>query len=255
VGGAGGSVLFLQEINRSIRRTLAKPGLSEYYGQSGFSAETAYSGREGVKPTLRMCITGLLGLAALTGGGCGRMNDTGLAQPAFKLQCAAALPAQAAADADQPLTAAEEKTLRQEAEVLDKVLQEYFAGRNDIKMISSEQAGKAVGSRQALERAKKVAEQSSCNAVLETAAHRYKERVGGEYAAEEPASAAFSWRLLSMPDGAVLCHGRFDEEQQPLFNNLLNFRRSAENSFTWVTAERLLSQNLREQLADCRHLQ
>lgn len=206
-----------------------------------------------MKLTGRVCIIGLLGLAVLTGG-CGRMRDNRLEQPAFKLQCAAVLPAQAAADADQPLTAAEERLLRQEAEVLDKVLSDHFAGRNDIKMISHEQAGKAVGPRQALERAKRIAAQSGCNAVLETAAHRYKERVGGEYAAEEPAAAAFSWRLLAMPEGEVLCHGRFDEEQQPLFANLLNFGRSAENSFTWVTAERLLSQNLREQLADCPYL-
>ena len=206
-----------------------------------------------MKLTVRMCITGLLVLAVLTGG-CGRMREDNLERPDFKLQCAAVLPAQAAADADQPLTAAEERLLRQEAAVLDKVLGEYFGGRNDIKMISPEQAGEATGPRQALERARRVARQSGCNAVLETAAHRYKERVGGEYAVEEPAAAAFSWRLLAMPKGEVLCHGRFDEAQQPLFANLLNFGRNAENSFTWVTAERLLSQNLREQLADCQYL-
>ena len=100
-----------------------------------------------------------------------------------------------------------------------------------------------------------MAAESGCNAVLETFAHRYKERIGGEYTAKEPAAAAFSWRLLAMPEGKVLCHGRFDEEQQPLFANLLNFRRSAENSFTWVTAERLLSQNLHEQLAQCSYLE
>jgi hypothetical protein len=220
--------------------------------KADFPLELLIQGEKGVKPTVRVCITGLLGLAVVTGG-CGRMKQNEL-RPDFKLHCAAVLPAQAAADADQPLTAAEERLLRQEAEVLDKVLGEHFAGRNDIKMISHEQAGEAAGLRQALERAKTVAAQSGCNAVLETSAHRYKERVGGEYAAEEPASAAFSWRLLAMPEGAVLCHGRFDEEQQPLFANLLNFGRSAENSFTWVTAERLLSQNLREQLADCPYL-
>ncbi len=38
------------------------------------------------------------------------------------------------AQGDVTLTAAEERLLRQEAEVLDKVLGEHFAGRNDIKI-------------------------------------------------------------------------------------------------------------------------
>lgn len=194
-------------------------------------------------------MTGLLGLAVLSSG-CGRMREGGPARPDFKLRCAAVLPAQAAADSDQPLTAAEERLLGQATEVANKVLRRHFSGRQDIKMIKQ-----ARGNGQVWQRLKNAAAQSGCNAVLETAAQHYKERIGGAYAAEEPAAAAFSWRLLAVPEGAVLCQGRFDGAQQPLSANLFNFRRSVENSFTWVTAERLLAQNLQAQLADCPYLQ
>jgi hypothetical protein len=179
------------------------------------------------------------------------MRKSGLAEPDLKPRCVAVLPAQTAA-ADQPLTPAQERMLRQETVVLNRVLRDSFSGREDIKMLSQEPSGSGG---QAWRRIKTAADQSGCTAVLETTAHRYKERVGGSYAAEEPAAAAFSWRLTAVPEGAVLCQGRFDGEQKPLSANLFNFRRSVENSFTWVTAERLLSQNLREQLADCPSLQ
>jgi hypothetical protein len=207
-----------------------------------------------VRTKVCVYIVGLVGLPVLLSA-CGKMNQNRLEQPDFKLQCVAVLPTASVAETEHSLSTAEEMSLRQETEALDTSLRNYFGARSDIKFIKQDQAGQANSPRQALEQAKTVAAESGCNAVLETFAHRYKERIGGEYTAKEPAAAAFSWRLLAMPEGNVLCHGRFDEEQQPLFANLLNFRRSAENSFTWVTAERLLSQNLHEQLAQCSYLE
>jgi hypothetical protein len=203
---------------------------------------------------LRSFTTGLLMVAI---GGCA--GTTGQPkekeQPDFTLSCVAVLPAvQGTTDLNRQPTAAEEKALTEGTVTLNQALREYLGGRTDIRMISDEQAEEAGKPRTSLAGAKAAAEKAGCNAILETTLHRYKERIGGEYTAKEPSSVSFSYRLLALPEGTVLCRGRVDEEQEPLMSNLLKFRLSAENSFTWVKAEQLLSQNLREQLNDCSFL-
>lgn len=193
-----------------------------------------------MKRMLGIAVAGLLVLAA---GGCVRKNS-GLEKeklPDFRLRCAAVLPAAAGRQA----------ALVEGAAVLNQQLRDYFSGRTDIRLISAEEAGDAGGTRTSLAAAKVAAEKVGCNAILETNLLRYKERLGGEYTAKEPAAVSFSYRLLALPDGTVLCRGSIDEEQEPLMNNLLKFRQSAENGFTWVTAERLLEQGLRERLDSC----
>jgi len=199
---------------------------------------------------LRSFTTGLLIVAV---GGCAgtKGQPKEREQPDFTLTCVAVLPAvQGATDLNRQPTAVEEKALAEGTVALNQALREYFGGRTDIRMISAEDAGP----RQSLAGAKAAAEKAGCNAVLETTLRRYQERVGGEYTAKEPAAVAFSYRLLALPEGAVVCQSSMDEEQEPLMNNLLKFRRSAENSFAWVTAERLLTQGLHERLAECSYL-
>lgn len=197
-----------------------------------------------MKRMLRVAAAGLLALAA---GGCVGKNS-GLDKeklPNFRLSCAAVLPVAQAAEA---------KTLAEGAAVLNQQLRDYFGNRTDIRLISAEEAGDAGGPRTSLVAAKAAAEKVGCNAMLETTLHGYKERLGGEYTAKEPAAVSFSYRMLSLPDGTALCRGRFDEEQEPLMSNLLKFRQSAENGFKWVTADRLLEQGIHERLDSCSFL-
>ena len=168
--------------------------------------------------------------------------------PEFRLSCAAVLPAAQAVVASGSQS---KETLTEGVSVLNQQLRDYFGSRKDIRLISAEEAGDAGGPRTSLAAAKAAAEKVGCNATLETNLSRYKERLGGEYTAKEPAAVGFSYRLLALPEGTVLCRGSFDEEQEPLMNNLLKFRQSAENGFKWVTAERLLDQSLRERLDVC----
>lgn len=202
----------------------------------------------------RMLRTAAAGLLVVAAGGCAG-TDSGLDKeklPDFTLTCAAVLPT-AQASADQKPTAEEEKLLAEGIAVINQQLRDQFSGRTDIRLISAEEMGDAGGPRTSLAAAKAAAEKVGCNAILETTLHQYKERLGGEYTAKEPAAVGFSYRLLGLPDGTVLCRGSFDEAQEPLLNNLLKFRQSAENGFKWVTAEQLLQQGMRERLDDCRY--
>lgn len=203
-----------------------------------------------MKTILRVAAAGLLVLVA---GGCVRKNDGPDKEklPDFRLSCAAVLPAVPAVERDQQPRAAKAQALTEGTAVLNQQLRDYFGKRTDIRLISAAEAGDAGGPRTSLAAVKAAAEKVGCNALLETTLQRYKERLGGEYTAKEPAAVGFSYRLLALPDGTVLCRGSFDEEQEPLMNNLLKFRQSAENGFTWVTAERLLEQGLHERLDSC----
>jgi len=66
---------------------------------------------------------------------------------------------------------------------------------------------------------------------------RYRERVGTEFGATEPASVAFTLSLLSVSNGKVLWTRTFDETQQSLSSNLLNWWQFWEGGPRWFTAE------------------
>jgi hypothetical protein len=135
-------------------------------------------------------------------------------------------------------------------------LKKYFISRKDVRLFSDGNFGEEEGAsaRPSLERAKSFADKMSCNAVLETSVHRYKERVGGNMTAKEPASVAFDYRLLAMPGGQVLCQDSFDAEQQSMLENLLSFREGTGGSLTWLSAEEFLKKGLWNRLGKCSYL-
>ena len=174
----------------------------------------------------------------------------------FAVTCVGVLPALSVADFDDTLSTAEDKQLQSGVRVLDGLLKQQFAGRSDIRLVSDGQiSGMDMNlPAQPMARAMVIAERLSCNAVLETTLRRYKDRVGGEYTAKEPASVAFDFRLIAMPEGMVLCSGTFDEVQKSVMENLFNFKAATERGFTWVTAEQLMREGLRARFEGCSYL-
>jgi hypothetical protein len=53
--------------------------------------------------------------------------------------------------------------------------------------------------------------------------HRFRERVGTEYGASEPASVSFDLGIVDVESGKTLWQGSFSETQESLSANLLNF--------------------------------
>ncbi len=67
--------------------------------------------------------------------------------------------------------------------------------------------------------------------------YRFQERRGGNYAVDKPAGAAFHMHIM---EGSVV--GRsftFDEDQQPLSQNLLGIGRFFSRGGKWITVDRL----------------
>ncbi|HVO24492.1 MAG TPA: hypothetical protein VMW56_12790 [Candidatus Margulisiibacteriota bacterium] len=86
-------------------------------------------------------------------------------------------------------------------------------------------------------RAQALGKAVSADGVLYGTVSRYRERVGTEFGATEPASVAFTLSLLSVSNGKVLWTRTFDETQQSLSSNLLNWWQFWEGGPRWFTAE------------------
>jgi len=76
------------------------------------------------------------------------------------------------------------------------------------------------------------------DAVVTGSVHRYREREGSASGVTRPASVWFTVELRSI-SGKLLWSGVYQEEQQPLSENLLTFDLAWQRGFRWVTAEDL----------------
>lgn len=86
-----------------------------------------------------------------------------------------------------------------------------------------------------------VGQATGADAVLYGSVERYVERVGAEYAADKPASVAFSLKLLDMKSKQVVWSAKFSKTQQPLGTNFFNLPTFLENKGQWMLASELAS--------------
>ena len=204
--------------------------------------------------TLTLVLLSLLLLSV----GCSKKTDTSPASqvPDYAVTCVGVLPVAIADNFDEIVPAAEKKQLQNGVQVLNELLKQQFISRPDVRLVSDGQISGMDDNlpAQPLARARVVADRLSCNTVLETTLRRYKDRVGGQYTAKDPASVAFDFRLIAIPEGTVLCSGTFDEVQQSVMENLFNFKTATERGFTWVTAEQLMREGLRARFSECPYL-
>lgn len=202
---------------------------------------------------------GALGLAA----GCAStdmQSSTPAAAPKAAavpaLTCFGVLPVQVSVAEDQVLTADEEKHLSAGAAVVDAILRDVLSANKKARMLDASQAEgmQAPDAVVNLETSREVAQSVGCNAILETSLSRYVEREGGPYGVQQPAAVTLAYRLYDAGTGTVLCHGRFDEQQQPVMENLFTLGKAGRRGMAWLTAEELAREGLMGQLGQCKHL-
>ena len=75
------------------------------------------------------------------------------------------------------------------------------------------------------------------DAVLVGFVYRFAQRVGGPYAADRPASAAFDLNLIRVSDGAVTWKNSFDETQQAFSENILAASHYMDRGLRWFTVQ------------------
>ncbi|MBV8138539.1 MAG: hypothetical protein JO121_23360 [Deltaproteobacteria bacterium] len=100
--------------------------------------------------------------------------------------------------------------------------------------------------------AMKVGHATGADAVLFGSVERYVERVGAEYAADKPASVAFSLKLLDMKSKQVVWNAKFSKTQQPLGTNFFNLPSFLENKGQWVLASELANDGVGQAIENLR---
>ena len=76
------------------------------------------------------------------------------------------------------------------------------------------------------------------------------ERIGADYSAEQPASVAFSLKLLDMKSRQVVWTARFSKTQQPLANNFFNLPNFLQNKGQWVRAADIANEGVNQAIAN-----
>lgn len=180
--------------------------------------------------------------------------------PALRI---AVLPAATALTSDgrsivyrQSMSQMEEQGVKAGATVLDLLLTEALAKRPNIKLVGNQEMDAILGSfaGNQVDGARQVGQKTGADAVLITRVQRYNERHGSTYAADNPASVAFSMHLIDTASGRVLCAAAFDETQQSLTDNLFSFAKVIARGFRWMTAEDLAREGLKKKLESCAYL-
>lgn len=201
-----------------------------------------------------MFIVGAALLIGLSGCSQKQAQKPAVKDPHVAISCIGVMPVQPSAENESGLAYAQAKQLQDGAAVMDALIKKELAGRNEFRFAHSAQAYNLDVGGNPFSRLQKVAEQLSCNAMLEITLNRYVDRVGGEYTAKDPAAVAFHYKLYAMDQGRVLCSGRFEEVQQSLMENLYNWKRASKRGFTWITSEELLLEGIREKFSQCPYL-
>ncbi|EPR42815.1 putative lipoprotein [Desulfovibrio sp. X2] len=76
----------------------------------------------------------------------------------------------------------------------------------------------------------------------------YRERVGGEWGVQQPASVVMYVYLIDVANGGIARRFAFDEKQQALSENLLDLGKFVDRGGKWITAEQMADEAIAESL-------
>lgn len=198
----------------------------------------------------------LASLAVLTLlSGCARTAKTA-PEELLPIKTIIVLPVEIDTDSQNTRSPKETQQLEKGQKIVDTMLAEYFAGREDIDLLTP-------GQRDALDkdmnRCRTTAAVTICrtkraDAVLLCTLHRFTEREGSEYSIVSPASVAFDYKLIQAETGQTICSGVFSETQQPLLDDMFQFFKKAQRGVKWLSAEELVRAGFQQKIADCPYL-
>lgn len=137
--------------------------------------------------------------------------------------------------------------LERGAAYLDTQLKDALKGQDNVRFLSQRQLTSLLPETEMAQVAllSSIGSALKCNAVLVTTLSRYIQRVGGDYGAESPASAAFSLKLFDTTDGSVIWSATFDETQQSFLSNIMSAHKYG---LKWLTVEELVTLGIDEKV-------
>jgi hypothetical protein len=176
--------------------------------------------------------------------------------PIEPLACIVVLPAGTSVGNDDTIKFDDARELEKGAGLASAIMTRELSGNPKVRVLTpsqvsalvSEVSGGISGTIATL--GKKL----NCDGVLTTTVSRFKQREGGEYSSESPASATFSMVLRHVPSGTILWSADFKETQESFLSNILSFNKAQSRGFKWINVEDLLQHGIKERLADCPYL-
>lgn len=170
------------------------------------------------------------------------------------LTCIAVLPVEPATVDATTLGIRNSQDLKSGAQFTTTVLAAELSDHDKVKMVSVQPLDNSITSSERFNYMSRIAKETGCDGILATTLYDYKQRDGGEYGANVPASAAFEMRLIEVNQGRSLWYAEFAETQQPLMSNLLSFNKARKRGFKWITVEELVKQGVADKLDQCPYL-
>jgi hypothetical protein len=142
------------------------------------------------------------------------------------------------------------------ADMLTENLFNLLKDRKDFELIPSTQAqgvmsGLLAGNKkewQERDLQLEIGRALNADAIFVGYIYRFRERVGGKYSVDLPASVAFDIHLIRTVDGRVLWSAHFDETQRPLSDNLFRLNLFLQRKAKWVTAQEMAISGLKDML-------
>ena len=192
---------------------------------------------------------------SLLAGGCSTVMLPEPEKEPLAIKSIGIMPVQPAAVAVLEAADATRQQLVAGAAVIDSHLADYFQGHDNVHFIAQDalESLASLESGNSLRLALEAGRQLQLDAVLVTEIERYQTRTGSKYAVDQPASVAFSFKLIAMANSQVIWSGDFDQTQQPLFENILGSRPTG-SGFRWLTAPELAKAGLTKKLDSCPYL-
>ncbi len=132
--------------------------------------------------------------------------------------------------------------------MMSDILFEKLAAEKNYELVSRKQAigvySSIVASDQnvgmpAIKVIQELGKTFDADAVLAGYIYRWRERKGGDFGVESPASVSFDLHLIRPVDGAILWKSKFDKTQQSLSENLLDMGTFLKGRGKWMKVEDL----------------
>jgi hypothetical protein len=135
-------------------------------------------------------------------------------------------------------------------------LSKLIRARGDLELIPASQAKGALSGlelvktqpRNEMELLVEIGQSLNADGVLLGRVYRYRERNGGNYSVESPASVAFDLLLIRVSDKRLVWNVNFDETQKSLFDNLFHFKSFLKRGGKWISADKMAQLGLEEML-------
>lgn len=188
--------------------------------------------------------------------GCARTTAQSQPEELLPVKTIIVLPVEIETDSQNSRSPKERAQLEKGQKLVDNLLTEYFAGREDIALLT---AGQRDDLDKDMTRCRTTAAVTICrtrkaDAVLLCTLHRFTEREGTEYSIVSSASVVFDYKLIHAESGQTICSGVFNETQEPLLADMFQFFKKAKRGVKWLSAEELARDGLQQKISECPYL-